>query len=86
MTHIILIPKKKHIETRRQISLCNVMYKIVAKALANRLKIFLPTVISQSRGAFIQGRSITDNILLSTEVIHFLKRKTQGKLGYTALK
>ena len=33
-----------------------------------------------------RGRAITDNILISTEIVHYLKRKQQGKVGVTTLK
>lgn len=55
-THIVLIPKKKHCESPgdfHPISLCNVMYKIVAKVLANRLKLVLPEVIHDSQSGFV---------------------------------
>lgn len=46
----------------------------------------LSSVISESQSAFIKGRLISDNILVATEIVHWLKRKTQGKVGFTALK
>ena len=89
VTHIVLFPKKTHVETIRDlrpISLCNVVYKIVTKTLANRLKCVLPGVISWSHSAFVPSRAITDNILISYAILHFLNRKTGGKQGFVALK
>lgn len=49
-TFIILIPKKNKLERVadfRLASLCNVVYKLMAKLLANRPKHVLPHVISR---------------------------------------
>ena len=87
-TFIALIPKIKDPKkvSDHPISLCNVVYKLIAKVLVNRLKMILPYIVSDSQSAFLSGRLITDNILVAFKTLHYLKRKTQGKLGFMALK
>ena len=88
-TFISLIPKIKNpkkVFDFRHISLCNVVYKLISKVLVNRLKKILSNLVFESQSAFLSGRLISDNVLVAFETLHYLKRKTQGKLGFMALK
>ncbi|KAL0446258.1 UNVERIFIED_CONTAM: putative mitochondrial protein [Sesamum latifolium] len=80
------VPRPELISQFRPISLCNVIYKLVSKTIANRLKPLLGSLISPSQSAFVPGRSITDNVLIAYEINHFLLHKTWGKDGHVSLK
>ena len=75
-TFISLIPKVKNLEyvTKfRLIAICNILYKLVSKVLANRLKKVLPHIISESQSAFQSDKEIFDNILVAFETLHHMK-------------
>jgi len=71
-TFIALIPKVDNpqcLNDFRPISLVGSLYKIWAKVLANRLRLAIGSVISDTQSAFIKGRQILDGILVANEVV-----------------
>ncbi|XP_074283365.1 uncharacterized protein LOC141607914 [Silene latifolia] len=72
LTVISLIPKKaipNAVTDYRPICCCTVFYKTVSKILANRLQSILPSIVGAEQVAFIKGRSIFENIILSQTLV-----------------
>ncbi|KAF7839575.1 60S ribosomal protein L17-2 [Senna tora] len=86
---IYLIPKGNNpsdIRSFRPISLCTSLYKIISKILGNRLKSFIPNLISFHQGAFVLGRKAVDNTIIAQELTYCLKKKRGGKWGWMMIK
>ena len=80
---ISLIPKKDKdktlLENLRPISLLNVDYKILTKAIAKRLEKILPKIINHDQTGYIKGRFIGENIRLIQDIMFYTK--TMEKTG-----
>uniref|UniRef100_A0A803Q7R9 Reverse transcriptase domain-containing protein n=1 Tax=Cannabis sativa TaxID=3483 RepID=A0A803Q7R9_CANSA len=88
-TLIALIPKKANdssLKDFRPISLSTTLYKIVANAIANRLKVVLGDIISPTQSAFLFVRLIFDNIYIAQEMVHAITHRKHDKLGWVGLK
>ena len=77
-TFIALIPKKDNPQTFadfRPICLCNLLYKLISKVIAVRLKPFLDSGISRQQYGFLKNRQIIDPIGIVQESLHSIKTK-----------
>ena len=75
--YIILLPKVEGAELIgdfRPISLLNSIYLIVAKVLANRLRLVLLAIISPFQSAFLPGKQMSDNIVTAEDIVASWRR------------
>ena len=87
-TFIALIPKQlgaSRVHQFRLISLCNIIYKIISKILANRFKAHLHLFISPYQSAFVPFRNIQDNTIMAHELFNVINSK-KGRGGLMAIK
>ena len=71
-TFITLIPKGERSLTPNAfcpIALYNVIFKLITKVLANKLKPLLPRLISEEQTCYVEDRKILDNIILTQELL-----------------
>lgn len=88
-TIIHLIPKLSNPSSPsdyRPLSLCNVLYKINVKVLANRLKVILPVIILEEQSTFVLNRKISNNTMIASEVFHALHQGVGSSANFLALK
>ena len=74
---ISLLPKKDkdrlYLKNWRRITLLNVDYKILAKALGNRINSFLPSLIDEDQTGYVKNRLIGNNIGIIEDILMFTK-------------
>nr|GEU62956.1 hypothetical protein [Tanacetum cinerariifolium] len=72
-TFLALIPKvatPMKVTDFRPISCCNVIYKCTSKIITNRIIAGIKEVVSENQSAFVPGRRISGNILITQELMH----------------
>lgn len=74
-TVISLVPKSGHTPHVGDFSCCNVTYKVIAKILASRLRPILGNIVDHAQAAFVEGRSMIENIHLAQELMRQYNRK-----------
>ena len=86
--NIVLIPKVESpskLNDLRPINVCNTMYKIISKILANRIKLLLPSIISSNQSAFVKDMNIGEKSMEAQELLYTMKTKRR-KHGLMCLK
>ena len=77
-TFINLMPKKdypKSFSDYRAIDLCNLVYKMATKIIAERLKPKISEFISKEQFVFLANKQILDDVGITEEMIHLIKAK-----------
>ena len=72
-TNIAIIPKVKQpasFSDFRPISLCNMIYKLITKAINMRLQKFIPHIIFLDQGGFVPGREIWEGVVVAHQTLH----------------
>ncbi|XP_020695138.1 uncharacterized protein LOC110108720, partial [Dendrobium catenatum] len=77
-TTLAIIPKHRNatsITDYMPISLCNTIYKIIAKVIACRLNPIMPFIIKDTQAGFVKFRVSTDSILLANDILSLVNKR-----------
>jgi len=80
---LTLIPKEADatdLRKFRPIALINCSFKILSKALNNRLIKICDRLITHNQSVFIKGRYILESVVAAHEIIHEIARKKSQEL------
>ena len=86
---VTLLPKKDRdpnfVKNYRPISLLTTDYKLIAKTMANRLKVVLDDLIHEDQNGFMKGRNIGCNIRTIIDLIEWKKYTSSPRYWYTSI-
>ncbi|VFQ76028.1 unnamed protein product [Cuscuta campestris] len=80
-SNICMLPKTDNamrLNDFRPVCLSTLASKIASKCIVNRLGKLLHLIISEEQGAYVPGREIMDQILITKELVHHINRKAHG--------
>lgn len=72
VTTIALLPKTSEADlltSFRPVSCCSTIYKVIARLLKNKLKLFTPEVVQLNQVGFIKGHLLCEKVLLAFELV-----------------
>ena len=75
---ILKVPNHSNMGEFKPISCCNTVYKCISKIISKRLQVMLPDLIDLAQSAFVKGRKMSDNVLLTQDILRDY-HKTNGK-------
>lgn len=84
-SNIVLVPKVQDaslVTDFRPISVCNIVYKVISKLLATRIKPYMNQIIPKAQSAFIARREISESVVLLREVLHNSDKKDTRRSSF----
>lgn len=75
LTLISKVQNPSKVKDYRPITCCTTLYKTITKILIARLKAVIYYLVGRSQSSFIEGCSITDNILFTQELFEGYSRR-----------
>ncbi|RDY10800.1 hypothetical protein CR513_04616, partial [Mucuna pruriens] len=88
---VVIIPKCDAPNSLHQfhpisvISVCNMIYKIITKIIATRLKKFMPMLVGPNQCSFFLGRHATNSVVFAQEIFYSIHKKNE-KYGFMIVK
>lgn len=83
---ILKVQQPSKVTQFRPFSLCNFAYKVISQVMINRLKGCLIDLVLENQGAFVGERQIQDNVFITQQAFHYLRKKKKGRKFELALK